>query len=134
MFHGCSVDYSRSIEQLTIGQYELRQKIAYNLEVNGDFLTGKYTPEQLIQLNDERLAEGSEMEKEKSMLQECYATYEMLLRTDFLDGLGSIDCITCRFCGKGNVEYTTKQTRSADEGSTVFLTCSNIKCKKRWKM
>ena len=134
MFPNCPVAYSQALEQATLGKYTLQQKLSYNLQVNGALLSSKYTPEQLVDLNDERLAEGSEVEKEKSMLQECYAAYETLLRADFLDGLGSIDCITCRFCGKGNVEYTTKQTRSADEGSTVFLTCSNLNCKKRWKM
>lgn len=134
MFQGCPADYSKSLESLTAGQYELQQKMLYNLHINGAFLSKKYTPAQLVRLNDAMLAEASEIENEKAMMLECYAAYETLLHADFLHGLGTVDCITCRFCGEGNVEYTTKQTRSADEGSTVFLMCSNPKCKKRWKM
>lgn len=134
MFKGCTAEYSAALESLTKGHYDLQQKLAYNLHMNGEFLTNRYAPAQLVGLNDEMLAEASEIEQEKTMLRDCYAAYETLLHADFLQGLAATDCITCRFCGEGNVEYTTKQTRSADEGSTVFLLCSNPKCKKRWKM
>jgi DNA-directed RNA polymerase subunit M/transcription elongation factor TFIIS len=134
MFTNCSRDYNQSLTQLTSGNYELQQKMAFNLQLNGDFLTQRYTPAEIVTLNDDMLAESSEVEKEKTMLMECYQAYESLLSADFLQGLGAVDCITCRFCGKGNVEYTTKQTRSADEGSTIFLMCTNSNCKKRWKM
>ncbi len=39
--------------------------------------------------------------------------------------------IKCRRCGSDKTEYTLVQTRSADEGSTVFLYCNN--CGKRAK-
>jgi DNA-directed RNA polymerase subunit M/transcription elongation factor TFIIS len=134
MFSACSPEYSKSLENLTHGNYELQQKVLFNLQLNGEFLIKKYTPDQLITLNDDTLAEDSEVEKEKIMLLECYWTYEKLLAVDFLQEIGAVDFIKCKFCGKGNVESTTKQTRSADEGSTVFLMCSNTKCRKRWKM
>ena len=31
---------------------------------------------------------------------------------------------TCRQCGNGRMRYATVQLRSADEGQTVFYTCT----------
>lgn len=39
--------------------------------------------------------------------------------------------ITCR-CGSKKVKWMDKHTRSADEGSTVFLCCTQ--CGEQWKM
>jgi DNA-directed RNA polymerase subunit M/transcription elongation factor TFIIS len=39
--------------------------------------------------------------------------------------------ITCK-CGSKKVKWTEKHTRSADEGSTVFMHCTV--CGKQWKM
>ena len=40
--------------------------------------------------------------------------------------------ITCKNCADGEVEWSIKQTRSADEGSTVYCLC--LSCSARWKM
>ena len=39
--------------------------------------------------------------------------------------------LKCRKCGKRKVEHYTKQTRSADEPMTTFVTC--VHCQNRWK-
>lgn len=43
---------------------------------------------------------------------------------------GGISCSKCK--GKGNVHISIVQTRSADEGSTLFCYCAT--CSKRWKI
>lgn len=37
----------------------------------------------------------------------------------------------CKYCGKKTVTYKLLQTRSADEGTTVFYKC--VSCGERWK-
>jgi DNA-directed RNA polymerase subunit M/transcription elongation factor TFIIS len=65
-------------------------------------------------------------------------TYNALIAMDiYKDVIGDsvnvpIPVLFCRKCGHDEVTWHTKQTRSADEGSTVFCTCS--RCFNRWKM
>jgi len=40
--------------------------------------------------------------------------------------------VVCRRCGSDEVTWDEKQTRSADEGATIFCVC--ITCKNRWVM
>ena len=40
--------------------------------------------------------------------------------------------VRCRRCGSQEVSWEEKQTRSADEGATVFCVCTT--CKNRWVM
>lgn len=39
--------------------------------------------------------------------------------------------IKCKSCGKDTVTFFEAQTRSADEGASVFYSCTN--CSMRWK-
>lgn len=38
----------------------------------------------------------------------------------------------CRRCGSDDLTWDEKQTRSADEGATVFVAC--VRCRNRWVM
>uniref|UniRef100_A0A8R1DWR0 DNA-directed RNA polymerase subunit n=1 Tax=Caenorhabditis japonica TaxID=281687 RepID=A0A8R1DWR0_CAEJA len=52
--------------------------------------------------------------------------------TDGIENDESADAVVdhiCTKCGHGKASYSTMQTRSADEGQTVFYTC--LKCKKK---
>jgi hypothetical protein len=45
--------------------YEKRQQLLYNLQLNGDNLRRDYTPEQLVELNDDMLLQNSPLEQKK---------------------------------------------------------------------
>jgi DNA-directed RNA polymerase subunit M/transcription elongation factor TFIIS len=55
--------------------------------------------------------------------------YNALLRKEF--SVNAPSAMKCRKCGAG-VQWNVGQTRSADEGSTVFVSCKP--CGTRWKM
>lgn len=71
-------------------------------------------------IEEERLHRAMRFER---MLQE---KYEALDDGDFQA------IVRCRKCGSTEVRWEEKQTRSADEGATVFCSCTN--CKNRWVM
>lgn len=68
-------------------------------------------------------------------------------RIDKLDDLGIIedpmkyemqiwpidDQVYCGKCGNRGAYYYLRQTRKADEPTTAFYTCTNSKCKNKWK-
>jgi len=39
--------------------------------------------------------------------------------------------VVCEDCGGTDISYTSKQTRSADEGQTIFYEC--VACKHCWQ-
>ncbi len=55
--------------------------------------------------------------------------YKALLRKEFT--VNAPSTMICRQCGAG-VQWNVGQTRSADEGSTVFVSCRP--CGTRWRM
>ncbi len=55
--------------------------------------------------------------------------YNALLRKEFT--VNAPSTMTCRQCGAG-VQWNVGQTRGADEGSTVFVSCRP--CGVRWRM
>ena len=59
----------------------------------------------------------------EQMLQEKY---------DMVNDKSYHTTLKCRRCGSPEVSWEQKQTRSADEASTVFCTCT--KCNNRWTM
>lgn len=80
------------------------------------------TTAEWLTLNNARLHEllkESEEKKIKSLALNlaCVSTANSLIR--------------CKFCKEHSVNYTQKQTRSADEPMTLFYACSA--CDRRWR-
>ena len=107
------------------------QQIALNLKNNPKLQDKDF---ELIMLSDMEMSKGTILEdieneailrkqRFEQMLQE---KYEMLNDKSFNTTL------KCRRCGSSEVGWEQKQTRSADEASTIFCTCN--KCKNRWRM
>jgi len=58
---------------------------------------------------------------------------ELVRKFDKQQTSGDAECMyPCIRCKSKYVDYTERQTRSADEPMTVFLRCLN--CEKRWRM
>ena len=72
----------------------------------------------LRQIEAERMARKERFER---MLQEKY---------DALDDATFRSVVRCRRCGSEDVRWEDKQTRSADEGASVFVSCNT--CRNRW--
>ena len=74
--------------------------------------------------------EGVEIHSYKNYNQDQLKSAEELSRLkaikDEVEDKGPIVKRTCGKCGHKKMTYVTRQTRSADEGQTVFYTC--LKC------
>ena len=128
-FENCSFEYSQKLHDLTRHDYFLLQKTAYRMRTNGSFLSSKYSPKELIESDEiEENKQLSEDQKQKEVV------YKNLVNHDFLndENIRVDGGIKCRFCKHNEMDVEIKQTRSADEGSTTFLTCR--RCGKRCKM
>lgn len=71
-------------------------------------------------------------EQKKSESQITERKTEWSQRLDKVSGGGTGGAIRCRKCGDNQVTIQQKQTRSADEGMTVFCTCEQ--CGFQWRM
>lgn len=129
------VEMCREVEALCHGasvssdEYmDLVRRSAFNLSSN------RKIGIDVVYKTDYELAQGTlvgKLERERHsrkdrfehMLQEKY---------DALNDAKFKAIITCRACGSTEVRWEEKQTRSADEGASVFCTCNS--CQNRWVM
>lgn len=107
---------------------DMIRRCAFNLEVNlsTGFDVVSDTDAQLAEntLAGRILAEATERERRfQAMLEEKYES---------LNDQTFTAIVRCRRCGCEEVTWEEKQTRSADEGATVFCSCT--RCKNRWVM
>ncbi|CAI4224180.1 unnamed protein product [Auanema sp. JU1783] len=70
--------------------------------------------------------------KNNVLVSTSFKNYEPAYSSADVDGDGDASAVVdhiCSKCGHGKATFSTLQTRSADEGQTVFFTC--VKCKKK---
>jgi len=89
--------------------------------------TGDLTPEKLIQMSYEELA-NPKLQKERKELKEIQ---QEARRGDRHMRDATCTMFTCHKCGQNKTTYFQLQTRSADEPMTTFVTCCN--CGNHWK-
>jgi DNA-directed RNA polymerase subunit M/transcription elongation factor TFIIS len=135
------IRYARQLEEAIYAQclnkikhYKLKCcQLVYNLYENGGFLRENYSPEQLVALDDYHLAEDTMREREQQEFNERVQTCRDLMNTTkiFSDDLSYLKpTMKCNKCKSSDISKTEGQTRSADEGATVYCLCNN--CGKRW--
>ena len=104
--------------------FRARFNLAQNSSVNAD----------VVLMSDEELAIGTiigRIETERIIRDERFQ--QMLQdKYDALNDETFEPIVRCRRCGGQEVSWEEKQTRSADEGSTVYCVCTT--CKHRWVM
>ena len=118
--------------------------LAHALRHNGVALRerideGEVTVEQLVQGSGQDLLQGTPMDRTRrqieahedrfrSMLQEKFEELEKsAINSHLSEGL-----LKCSRCQSTQVVWEQKQTRSADEGMTIFAEC--LKCGKKFRM
>lgn len=102
------------------------RRIAFHLHMNERISI------EAFQASDETLIAGTEMEKVEHERQIKAIRFEEMLQEKY-DSLNdrtfaAID--RCTKCNSTELRWEEKQTRSADEGASVFWTC--VTCKHRW--
>lgn len=116
-------------ESSTVTEYvDKLRHAAFNLHVNQDIgLEDLGASDETLARNTlvGRIMEETRVRGERfsAMLQEKY---------EALNDQTFTAIVRCRRCGSEEVSWEEKQTRSADEGATVFCSCAT--CKNRWVM
>ena len=106
-----------------------------NLESNARHLLETYAATDLAHLDADSLGHGTESVRLRRMHADSERRMtEVLERGERgIDNLRSAEgLLHCSRCGSDDVHVELKQTRSADEGMTVFAKCN--KCGKSWRM
>jgi len=135
--------YCRQAEQTVyrnfyndFAQYQSKIKqLLFNLYKNGKFLTQKYAPETVVALDDGLLSEGTEEEQARMQYEQKVRAWSSIIENrDIFKNSEFKALLRCRFCKCEDIASVPKQTRSADEGMTIFCTCNNPKCGAKWKI
>ncbi|KDN40534.1 transcription elongation factor [Tilletiaria anomala UBC 951] len=104
----------------------LNLKDKNNPELRKSVVDGRILPDDLVKMSVEDMAsDARRQERQRLMIQNLFnarAAEEQQAETD------AFECSRCR---QRKTRYYQKQTRSADEPMTVFVTCVN--CNYRWK-
>ena len=118
--HGCSASADEYMQMIRRSAFNLSANPNIGIDVVNQSDRGLSQGTLIGKLEEERRARKERFDQ---MLQEKY---------DALDDAKFKAIITCLRCGSTEVRWEEKQTRSADEGASVFCTC--FSCKNRWVM
>jgi DNA-directed RNA polymerase subunit M/transcription elongation factor TFIIS len=118
--HAASTSANDYLDAVLRAAHNLRENATLGADVVGLPDSALIEGTLLGRIERERIGRA---EKFEQMLQEKY---------EALDDQKFQAIVRCKRCGSENVTWDEKQTRSADEGATVFCMCT--RCKLRWVM
>lgn len=97
-----------------------------------ELYTNGYNAKEILALDDNILLKNTKSQSAIEQINAYEARFSLLLHEKFeeLDGKFEKDLIKCK-CGSSNCLFEQIQTRSADEGMTIFCKC--LKCGRTWK-
>lgn len=110
-------------------------QLAHNVRATGGELMRAFSADVLVLLDDAALARGTDVEAWWEAHEAQLRHHRQLLHDEakFEEmEQQSSGTLTCNRCHSRSVTVQQQQIRSADEGMTVFCTCT--KCGMRWKM
>ena len=117
-------------EQEDIARLDKLQQLVFHLQSNPDIAIEVPEPSKLFNLSDAELVAFIDIAAETKHAEKI-TKYQNLVATMF-DNTSNTSVLYCKYCKVGEVEWSVKQTRSADEGSTVYCYCKG--CRMRWRM
>jgi DNA-directed RNA polymerase subunit M/transcription elongation factor TFIIS len=135
---GASLDYALDLERVIYKQAALDpsyydssvKRLYYSLFHNGKSLSS-FSPEELAGMSLDALCVGTDVEKWTSSFHERKERQDVLMQESASEDVSS-SSVKCGRCKSPRILIEQRQTRSADEGMTVFATCQA--CGLRWKM
>ena len=141
-----TTDQARSLESRLYTQYHNQKeqyvrsikRIVFNVMNNSLLKEG--LAEHLLMLpsmTNQDMRKGTQLEEWYLQFQQHSQRQQELLQNSTQDiqhtpASSNTKAIMCHRCKSDDVAIEQKQTRSADEGMTVFVTCN--KCQLRWRM
>lgn len=138
----CPVERARLIERALIERSATDEaeylshtrRVLFNLACNA--LLHDVEPSRLVHMSDSELARGTLVQRIQLEEAERIAAFSELLREKYDNVLRAkkSDLMYCKKCGSDEVSFAQVQVRGADESSSIFCTCLNPRCKKKWRI
>ena len=128
-------EVARAAQQHVESYLEHMRRMAFNIACNNELT--QQPADRLVFMTDEELSAGTLVERVQKEELERMQAFSDLLREKYdnvVKAQSSESLLRCRNCGGSDITWNQKQTRSADESSTIFCCCLNPKCKKRWRL
>ena len=106
----------------------LLRRCAFELGSEGGVAKGTW----LVRCTDEQARAGTTVGKKDRAEEERQRNFQDIVaaKISSLDDETFATIVKCAKCGSSDVVWDEKQTRSADEGATLFCSCKA--CGKRW--
>jgi len=107
----------------------LCMNLTRNQTLQDHLKSGIVTPQKLINMSPEELQNP----EKRALNKKLDAEYRHKQGLEQVDNLGeaTTDMFKCENCGSRKTTFYQKQTRSADEPMTTFVTC--VECGKKWR-